>query len=333
MEQLPSEIEREIVVLVDESTNPKYGTKPEDREIAEHIENAVINLDKPKGPHSHQVTDSVKKIFKAKKAGHGGTLDPGVTGVLPVALNNATKIMPSMLYSGKEYIGLMHLHGDVGEEEVKQAMKKLLGTITQLPPVRSHVKRVKRQRKVYYLEFLEKNERDVLFKAGVERGTYIRRLCEQIGDKVGVSGHMTELRRTKAGGFFEEGRLVTLQDLEDAYYFWQEEGNEKFLRYCLQPMENAIQHLPKIWVLDSAIDSICHGAMLAVPGVSKFEKPFSKKDLVAVMSLKNELVGLGHPLMDSKTLENSKKGMVLKTTRVTMKPGTYPKYSKEQCNQ
>ncbi|HDQ59663.1 MAG TPA: RNA-guided pseudouridylation complex pseudouridine synthase subunit Cbf5, partial [Candidatus Woesearchaeota archaeon] len=235
MGKLPSETLKNVIVKRKEQSDSSYGCFPEDRPIETHICNAVINLDKPRGPTSHQVADIAKKILNVRKTGHGGTLDPAVTGILPMATDNATKIMPAMLYSGKEYVALMHLHEDVETEDVKSAMERLVGRITQLPPLRSHVKRVERQREVYYLEFLEREKRDILFRAGVEKGTYIRRLCQQIGGELKAGAHMLELRRTKAGGFTEKDNLVTLQDLEDAYAFWKEEGNEKFLRHCLQP--------------------------------------------------------------------------------------------------
>ncbi|MCD6576367.1 MAG: RNA-guided pseudouridylation complex pseudouridine synthase subunit Cbf5 [Nanoarchaeota archaeon] len=315
----------EILVRKEEETNPNYGYIPEERPIEEYIKNGVINLDKPKGPTSHQVSDWVKKILHVKKAGHGGTLDPAVTGVLPIALDNATKIMRLFLLSGKEYVALMHLHSDIHEGKIRDAMKRFVGKIEQIPPKRSHVKRVKREREIYYIEFLEKKGRDVLFRVGAEKGTYIRRLCEQLGAMAGTRAHMVELRRTKAGGFNENERLVTLQDLEDAYAFWKEDGNEKFLRYCIQPMEVVTKLVPKVWVLDSTVDSLTHGAPLAAPGISKVEDGIRKGMEVAVMTSKNELVGIGIAQMRSQGMVEAEKGIAVKLDRVTMPIGVYPR--------
>lgn len=313
-----------------EETNPDYGFDPEKRPIDVLIKNGIINLDKVDGPTSHQMSDWVKKIFKINKAGHGGTLDPRVTGILPVTLGNATKIMKVFLYSGKEYVALMHLHTDVHEGKVRDALKMYVGKITQLPPKRSHVKRVEREREIYYIEFLEKKDRDVLFKVGCQHGTYIRRLCEDLGRIIGGGAHMIELRRTKAGGFSEEDHLVTLQDLIDALAYWREEGNEKFLRYCIWPVERAVRDLPKVWVFDSAVESLCRGAQLHIPGVSKMDDNIAIEKLVAVMTLKNELIGLGTSKTTTKGMAEAKNGVAVKMDRIILPAGTYPKMWKKK---
>jgi H/ACA ribonucleoprotein complex subunit 4 len=323
---LPSEnAKRGILIRKEEETNPSWGFLPEKRPVPELIQNGVINLDKPSGPTSHQVSAWAKEILHVSKAGHGGTLDPAVTGILPVALENATKVVKAFLYSGKEYVALMHLHGDVNELKVREAMENYIGKIVQLPPVRSHVKRVERTREIYYIHFLEKQGRDVLFRVGCQAGTYIRRLCEQIGKELNIGAHMTELRRTKAAGFTEESNLVTLQDISDAYHYYLEEGNEKFLRYCIQPVEHAIKFVSRVWVFDATIESLCHGAKLAVPGISKLETGIKNDDLVAVLSLKGELIGLGTALTTSEEMHTAKNGLAVKMDRIVMKSGTYPK--------
>lgn len=270
---LPYEsIKRTVLTRKTEETNPSWGCYPKKRPVPELIRNGVINLDKPSGPTSHQVSAWVKEILGAAKVGHGGTLDPAVTGVLPTAVDNATKIIKTFLYSGKEYVALMHLHGDVHEGKLRDALKEYTGNITQLPPLRSHVKRVERTREIYYIEFLEKNGRDVLFKVGCQAGTYIRRLCEQIGKLLKIGAHMTELRRTKAGGFSENERLVTLQDVADAYAYYKEEGNEKFLRYCIQPVEDAIKHVPKVWSLMQQLNHCAREQNLLCLGYQKLKQ-------------------------------------------------------------
>lgn len=319
------ESKNEVLIRKKEGTNPSYGYVPEKRPIEKYIKNGVINLNKPKGPTSHQVTDWVKKALHLKKAGHGGTLDPAVTGVLPVTLENATKISRLLLKSNKEYVALMHLHSDIHEGKIRDVMQKFVGRIKQIPPKRSHVKRVEREREIYNIEFLEKEYRNVLFRVSCEKGTYIRRLCEQLGKMAGTKAHMLELRRTKSGGFDENNHHVTLQDLEDAYAFWKEEDNEKFLRYCIQPMEVATKFVQKVWVLDSAVDSLSHGAKLNVLGISKVNNGIKKGDEIVVMSLKNELIGIGIAQMNSENMVNAKNGIAVKLNSVTMKPNVYPK--------
>src|SRR3989338_4367578 len=106
---LPFEkISRKILVRKEAETNPDLGCNPEERKTEEIINYGIANIDKPKGPTSHQVSDFVQKILHINKSGHSGTLDPAVTGVLPVALGRATRIVQTLLTAGKEYVGIMH---------------------------------------------------------------------------------------------------------------------------------------------------------------------------------------------------------------------------------
>lgn len=324
MSLLPFEqIKRDVLVKREADTNPKFGCNPFERKIPDLINFGVINLNKPKGPTSHMVSAYVQKILQVDKAGHGGSLDPGVTGVLPVALCNATRVVQALLTAGKEYICIMHLHDDVERAELEKALKEFTGKIMQMPPVKSAVVRKEREREVYYLDILEIDDKDVLFKMGSQAGTYVRKLCHDVGKRLKVGAHMAELIRTKAGPFSEKD-WVTLQDLEDAFAFWKE-GNEKFLRYCIKPVEFAVQHLPKIWVQDSAVDTICHGASLNVPGIVKIDTGIDKDDNVAVMTLKGELVALGTAVMTTEQVMTEQKGFAVRISKVFMLPGTYPK--------
>jgi len=304
-------------------TSDKYGKDPKKRTVEELILHGVINLDKPQGPTSHQVSAYVQDILGIKKAGHSGTLDPNVTGVLPVALEKSTKIVQTMLTAGKEYVCVMHLHRVVPEYELFKVLDKFTGEINQMPPLKSSVKRQWRQRNIYYIEVLDTIEQDVLFKVGCQAGTYIRKLVHDIGQELKIGAHMAELRRTKAGSF-DETTLFTLQDLSDALYYYKKHHNETFIRKVIQPVENAVQHLGKVWIMDTAVDSICHGAPLAVPGISKYETKIEKDDLVAMFTLKDELIGYGTALMTSKDIEKNK-GLFVKTHKVIMSQGTYPR--------
>ena len=166
------------------------------------------------------MADYVKKILKLDKAGHSGTLDPGVSGVLPIALQDSTKIVQVLLPAGKEYVALAHFHQESSEEEKRKVFEKFIGKIRQLPPVKSAVKREERERSIYYIDVLEIDGKDVLFKVGCQGGTYIRKLIHDMGKELG-GAHMAELRRTKAGPF-NESQLVSLHELSDALYFYKE---------------------------------------------------------------------------------------------------------------
>ncbi len=306
----------ETKILVKKDTTSSYGTDPGERDTSSIIDYGVVNIDKPQGPTSHQVCDYVKRIVKIKKAGHSGTLDPNVTGVLPVALGRATRIVQALLPAGKEYIALMHLHQKVEKKKLQKILKEFTGKIRQKPPVKSSVRRIERIRNIYYLDVLEAEEQDILFRVGCQAGTYIRKLCHDIGKKLKTGAHMQQLRRTKAGPF-DESTLFTLQDLADAFYFY-ENGNDKFIRKVIQPVENAVAHLPKIWVMDNAIGSLQHGIDLKIPGISKLHDSIQKEALTAVMTMKGELIAIGNAKMASKEMMEKDKGVAVDIHKVFM---------------
>jgi H/ACA ribonucleoprotein complex subunit 4 len=292
--------------------------------ISELLDFGVINLDKPQGPTSHQVSAWVKKILDVEKAGHGGTLDPRVTGVLPVALNRATKALSALLYGDKEYVGVLRLHQDVTEERIGSVLQDFAGEIFQVPPVRAAVKRRTRTRKIYELEPLEIEERNVLFRVRCEAGTYIRTLCVDIGEALGVGAHLVDLRRTRSAGFTEDN-CVTLHDVLDAFVCWKDSRDASFLAEAIQPMESLLSHLARVTIKDSAVDAICHGADLAVPGISRLDMTFSSGDVVAVFTQKGEGVALGKAALKSSEIVEKDKGIAVRVQRVFMLPGTYPK--------
>lgn len=327
MGKLPFERrEKTILTKKQSETSPKYGRPPSARSTDELIKSGIVVIDKPDGPSSHQVSAYAKQILKLDAAGHSGTLDPGVTGVLPVALGSGTRIVQSLLTAGKEYICLMHIHKEVTREKLDETLKQFVGKIKQMPPIKSAVKRQMRFRKIYYLEVLDVQGQDVLFVVGCQAGTYIRKLCHDIGVSLGCGAHMAELRRSKAAGF-NESQVVTLQDLADAYYYYKQEKNEAPLRKILLPIESGVDHLAKIWVHDSAVDALCNGMQLKLPGISKLDSDIQAEDMVAIMTLKEELILVGQALMPSKTMMGDK-GIAVKTMQVFMKPGTYPKQDK-----
>jgi len=321
----PWEKQRKLMVKAEEPTDPRYGRKPEERPIQDHIRLGVINLDKPAGPSSHEVTAWTKRIMNVGHAGHGGTLDPKVTGVLPVALEDATKVVQALLLSGKEYICVMRLHSETSEGSVKAVLEEFQGPIHQRPPLRASVKHQLRTRKIYYLDFLEMEEKSVLFKVGCEGGTYIRKLCYDLGEALGTGAHMQELRRTRSGPFTEENGLVNLYDVSYLYGLWKEKADETALRRFIFPMERALALLPKVIVRDSAVDALCHGANLAMPGVVSLEAEIKQDDVVAVFTQKGEAVVYAKALTSTEEVLRMEHGLVAKTMRVLMERGTYPK--------
>ena len=249
-----------------------------------------------------------------------------MTGILPITLEDSTKIVQALLYSGKEYVCVMKLHGDAEEEQIKKVLLEFEDEIYQRPPLRSSVKRQLRTRRIYYVDYFEMNQRNVLFKVGCEGGTYIRKLCYDIGEILGVGAHMQELRRTRAGPFTENGnRKVTLHEV--AYWFgeWKEKKEDQTLKKFIQPMENALALLPRIIVRDSAVDALCHGANLTAPGVLSMDSGITNDSIIAIFTLKGEAIALAKALQSTEEIVKLDHGTVATLQRVVMPRGTYPK--------
>ncbi len=319
----PWERERRLLTRIEAETDPNYGEDPYKRPIEKHLRLAALNLDKPRGPTSHEITARVKELFKARRAGHGGTLDPAVSGVLPILLNDATKVAGAVMGGGKEYICVMRLHGEVSEEAIREAVQLFTGEIYQVPPIRSSVARTIRRRMIYRSEIIEVSGRDVLMRVACSGGTYMRKLCHDIGLYLGVGAHMQELRRTRAGPFSEQDSVDLIQ-LYDALARFREEGDEEALRRVVKPVEEAVKHIPKIYLLDTSVDAVCHGANLAVAGIAGVEEGVEPGTLVALMTLKGELVALGRSRMTAEEMLERDQGIAVDTERVIMARGTYP---------
>ncbi|MBS3149314.1 RNA-guided pseudouridylation complex pseudouridine synthase subunit Cbf5 [Candidatus Woesearchaeota archaeon] len=313
--------ETNILVKKESTTDPNLGHDPFNSPIDFLIKYGMVNINKPQGPTSHQISDYVKQILNVKKAGHGGTLDPNVTGVLPIALENATRIIQIFLKERKEYVALMHLHKEVSNEEIKKIFEEFTGTIKQLPPIRSAVKRQERFRRIYSIDILEIEEKDVLFRMECEAGTYVRKYIHDFGLKLNTGAHMQQLVRIKTGPFNDKN-WYSLHDLKDAYEEFKE-GNELPLRKIIVPVEFAIINVKKVWVHDSAIDHLCHGSPLYSPGISKLSDNIQKNELVAILTLKNELIALGLSSMDSDLMLKSQRDIAIKLEKVFMPIGTY----------
>jgi H/ACA ribonucleoprotein complex subunit 4 len=282
----------------------------------------IIVLDKPRGPTSHQVTAWVKEMV-GSPAGHSGTLDPMVSGVLVVMLGKAVRLAPLLLNHDKEYVCLMRLHGNAPEERVREVAREFTGKIYQRPPRVSAVRRQLRIRRIHEIEILDVRGRLVLFRVRCEAGTYIRSLCVHMGLAIGVGAQMQELRRSRAGPF-PESEAHTLYDLRDACIHGEETGDWSRLNALIVPVDRALPGVSRIVIRDTAVDALCHGAVLAGVGVLE-AMPHKKGETVAVVTRKGELVCLGKALVDSSAYAPGETGLVLAPQTVFMEPGTYPK--------
>ncbi len=242
-----------------------------------------------------------------------------MSGLLPLTLENACKVIPALQHLNKEYVGVMRLHKDVEEKDLTKAVSKFVGAIRQRPPVRSAVARRERTRNVYSFDILERSGKEVLFRINCEAGTYVRVVCHQIGQLIG-GAHMAELRRTKVGRF-DESVAVRIHDVVDAYYEWKENGYEGIRDYVL-PVESGVEHLNKIIVKDSAVYSIANGSAVYTGGISKVSENTRAGDLIAVLNLKGELIAIAKANMDADSMIK-KKGLAAKTDRVIIDKKLY----------
>ena len=285
----------------------------QDRSLNNLLKYAIMPIDKPMGPTSHEVSSWVKKLFPfVKRSGHSGTLDPRATGLLPVGINKATKVIRYLQLAPKEYVCLMKLHKPVDEDKIRKAVEYFTGELYQLPPVRAAVARKLRTRRVYKNNILEIDGKYVLFKSLVESGTYIRKLCHHIGLYLGVGAHMQELIRTKVANIDEKHKL---QDIVDAWKYYESTGKDKEFRKYIWPVEKALSHLKKVWLTDEAASTVCKGAQLAAPGIVAMDN-FEKGEIIQMLKRNGQMIGIGKAIKDAKEIIDLKKGIVVKTERI-----------------
>ena len=304
------------------------GHTPLKRPLAEYLKYGVMNLDKPANPSSHEVVAWIRRILRVEKTGHSGTLDPKVTGCLIVCINRATRLVKSQQGAGKEYIAVLRLHGALdGERQLLQGLETLTGALFQRPPLISAVKRQLRVRTVYQNTLLEfDNERHLaVFRVSCEAGTYIRTLCVHLGLVLGVGGHMQELRRSRSGIMNEHEHLVTMHDVMDAQYQYDQTKDEAYLRHAIKPLELLLTNYKRLVLKDSTVNAICYGAKLMLPGLLRFAAGIEVNEEVVLMTTKGEAVAVGIAMMATADMAHCDHGAVAKIKRVIMDRDTYPR--------
>ena len=314
-----------LVEIDQDITDDAYGTYYDKRTIEQLLNYGLIILDKPPGPTSHETVAWTKRILKLPKIGHSGTLDPQVSGVLPLGLGEATKALGVLLYGPKEYHALGRVHSLPSKEKLDETIDLFRGEIFQKPPQRSAVVRQTRTRTIYEFEVLEQKERLLLTRILCEAGTYIRKLYYDLGEILGPGATMIELRRTRVDQFRETDGLVTLHELANAFAIWEEEKDDSKLMKMIKPVEYALSELKSVVIRDSAVDSMCHGAQLAIPGVLQITPNLKKGDIVAIYTQKGEVVALAESTMSEEEIRDATKGYAFETRRIIMAPNTYPK--------
>ena len=276
--------------------------------------NGVLNIFKPKGMSSFDAVRIVKKVAGTGKVGHTGTLDPEATGVLPICIGKATKIIDYIMNSEKVYevtlkLGIRtttyDLEGEVLEEkdcnhltdvEILEAVNSFIGEYSQVPPMYSALKQngvrlyelarkgieVEREGRlitIYNIEDIKINNPYISMKVSCSKGTYIRSLCYDIGEKLGVFATMTELNRAKTSVFSQE-ESININDLT----------KENINEYILS-MEEALEKYDKIIVRGKYVNIIINGVRV---GDNRFtnDKVINQK-LYRVYDEENNFIGLG----------------------------------------
>ncbi|OCH96542.1 putative rRNA pseudouridine synthase [Obba rivulosa] len=304
------------------------GCSPLKRDLTTYIKSGVINLDKPSNPSSHEVVAWLRRILRVEKTGHSGTLDPKVTGCLIVCIDRATRLVKSQQGAGKEYVAVLRLHSGLeNPTALPRAIQTLTGALFQRPPLISAVKRQLRIRTIYESKLLEFDEKRNLavFWVSCEAGTYIRTLCVHLGLLLGVGGHMQELRRVRSGAMSENDEIVTMHDVLDAQWLYDNTRDESYLRRVIRPLETLLVGYKRIVVKDSAVNAVCYGAKLMIPGLLRYEADISVNEEVVLMTTKGEAIALAIAQMSTVELATCDHGVVAKVKRCIMERDTYPR--------
>ncbi|KAM5128943.1 H/ACA ribonucleoprotein complex subunit DKC1 isoform 2-T2 [Callospermophilus lateralis] len=304
------------------------GSNPLKREIGDYIRTGFINLDKPSNPSSHEVVAWIRRILRVEKTGHSGTLDPKVTGCLIVCIERATRLVKSQQSAGKEYVGIVRLHNVIeGGTQLSRALETLTGALFQRPPLIAAVKRQLRVRTIYESKMIEYDpERRLgIFWVSCEAGTYIRTLCVHLGLLLGVGGQMQELRRVRSGVMSEKDHMVTMHDVLDAQWLYDNHKDESYLRRVVYPLEKLLTSHKRLVMKDSAVNAICYGAKIMLPGVLRYEDGIEVNQEIVVITTKGEAICMAIALMTTAVISTCDHGIVAKIKRVIMERDTYPR--------
>ncbi|PSR90815.1 pseudouridine synthase [Coniella lustricola] len=318
-----------LLVRTGHFTPIPHGCKPHMRDIKSYVSSGVINLDKPSNPSSHEVVAWVKRMLRVEKTGHSGTLDPKVTGCLIVCIDRATRLVKSQQGAGKEYVAVVRFHDKVagGEAEFARVLEQLTGSLFQRPPLISAVKRQLRIRTIYESKLIEfDNDRHLgVFWVSCEAGTYIRTLCVHLGLLLGVGAHMQELRRVRSGAMDETKDLVTLHDVLDAQWQYDNNRDETYLRQVIQPLETLLVGYKRLVVKDSAVNAITYGAKLMLPGLLRYESNIEQHEECVLITTKGEAIAIGIAMMSAVEMTTCDHGVVAKVKRCIMERDLYPR--------
>ena len=313
-----------IILEKDAKTSPSHGCKPGERNVEQLLESCFILLDKSPGPSSHQVSAWARDMMGLEKLGHGGTLDPFASGLLPLLSGKAMRLTGKILTHDKSYLALLRFGREVEREELEENMAMLTGKVYNVPPEISAVRDQVRTRKISKFEILDFDGSSVLTHIECEAGTYVRTMARDIGLLLDTPVELKELRRPTSGEF-KLSQAITMQQLADAYWLYKEKGDETAIMRVLHPIEDMLSDLPKIVVKDGAAAALSHGAPLLRPGVVSIDDDLKVGTEVLIVTIKGEAVAIAKMSQTSKVIPEMTQGEVAKPNCVLMKEDTYPR--------
>ena len=311
------------VQLGDISKPSNHGIDPENLSIEQRLASGFILLDKPPGPTSHQIASWVRDLLGLERLGHGGTLDPFATGVLPLMAGKSMKLTKGILKTDKTYIAVLKFAQETNVETLNDVINKLTGRIYNVPPEISAVKVQVRTRKIYSFELIESTSKQAIVKIACEAGTYIRTIARDMGLLLGYNVELKELRRENSGRF-NLMDCVTLQEIADAVWLWKECDNSTALEKIIHPTEKLLLDKPYIIVKDSAASALCHGAPLLRPGLIEVSDKLSIGLEVAAFTSKDEVVGIVKMSKGFTEISNETSGEIGKPVMILMEQERYP---------
>ena len=311
------------VKLSEVSKPSNHGIDPENLSIEQRLASGFILLDKPPGPTSHQIASWVRDLLGLDRLGHGGTLDPFATGVLPLMAGKSMKLTKGILKTDKTYIAVVKFANETSNATLSDVISKLTGRIYNVPPEISAVKVQVRTRKIYSFEVIEASGKQAIVKIACEAGTYIRTIARDMGLLLGYKVELKELRRENSGRF-DLADCVTLQEIADAVWLWKECDNPAALQKIIHPTEKLLLDKPYIIVKDSAASALCHGAPLLRPGLVEVSDKLSSGLEVAAFTSKNEIVGIVKMTKSFNELLTETTGEIGKPVMILMEQERYP---------
>jgi len=313
-------------IILDDAavTDDAIGTYPDQKTIEQRLESGFFLLDKGAGPTSHQAAAWVRDMLELPRLGHGGTLDPFATGVLPLMSGKAMRLTKQILEHDKTYIAVFQFKNDVEQDALNAVMEQLTGRIYNVPPEISAVRVQVRTRKIHDFSLLDQSSKRIVARIRCEAGTYIRTMARDMGLFLDQPVELKELRREDSGRFALKD-CVQLHEIADAVWLWKECNEGEALLRMLHPTEKLLAGLPRIVVKDSAVAALAHGAPLLRPGIVSIPSDLTSGQNVLVTSMKGEAVCFVKVNCDSESITNMEKGEIARPSAVLMNDDVYPR--------